>query len=148
MPTGIFSGAKCHLNERLECSGGWKMWGFFEMLVWCLQGYYGIQRTLTLHLSTDSYKASWSVSLCVLYWASRVVLVVKNPLASAGHVRDTGSVPESGRSPGGGHGSPLQYSGLENPMDRAAWWATVHRVTKSWTQLKWLSMHITFSNKN
>ena len=63
MPTGIFSGAKCHLNERLECSSGWKMLGFFEMLVWCLQGYYGIQRTLTFHLSSDSYKASWSISL-------------------------------------------------------------------------------------
>ena len=49
--------------------------------------------------------------------------------------------PWSGRSPEGGHGSPLQYSCLENPMDRGAWWATVHRVIKSWIQLKWLSMH-------
>ena len=46
-----------------------------------------------------------------------------------------------GRSPGGGHGNPLQYSCLENPMDRGAWWATVHGVSKSWTQLKHLSMH-------
>ena len=48
-------------------------------------------------------------------WASQVVLVVKNPPANAGDIRDTGSVPGSGRSPGGGHGNPLQYSCLENP---------------------------------
>ena len=57
--------------------------------------------------------------------------VVKNPPANAGDVRDAGLIPGSGRPPGGGHGYPLQYSCLENPMDRAAWWATVHRVTKS-----------------
>jgi len=44
-------------------------------------------------------------------------------------------IPGSGRSPGGGNGNPLQYSCLENPMDRGAWWATVHRIPKSWTQL-------------
>ena len=65
--------------------------------------------------------------------ASQVVLVVKNPPANAGDIRDTGSIPGSGRSPGGGHGNPLQYSCLENPMNRGAWWATVHRVTKSQT---------------
>ena len=48
---------------------------------------------------------------------------------------DTGSVPASGRSPGGGHGSSLQYFGLENPMARGAWWPSVQRVTKSQTQL-------------
>jgi len=70
-----------------------------------------------------------------------VALVVNNPSAKAGDVRDSGSIPESGRSPGGGHGNPLQYSDLENPMDKGAWWATVHRVKKSWTQLKQLSTH-------
>ena len=58
---------------------------------------------------------------------------------SACNAEDTGSIPGWGRSPGGGHGNPLPYSCLENPMDRGAWWATVHRVTKSQTQLKWLS---------
>ena len=67
------------------------------------------------------------------------VLVVKNPPANAGDERDVGSIPESGRSPGEGHGNPLQYFCLENPMDRGAWWATVHGVTQSWTQLKRLS---------
>ena len=59
-----------------------------------------------------------------------------------------GSIPGLGRSPGRGHGNPLQYSCLENAMDRGAWWPTVHRVTKSWTRLKWLSMHTSpaFSN--
>ena len=60
-----------------------------------------------------------------------MALVVKNPLANAGDIRDEGSVPGSGRAPGGGHGSPLQYSYLENPMDRGAWRATVHRVAES-----------------
>ena len=48
---------------------------------------------------------------------------------------DVGSIPSSGKSPGGGNGNPLQYSGLESPMDRGAWWATVHGVTKSQTRL-------------
>ena len=68
--------------------------------------------------------------------ASQVVLVVMNPPANAGDVRDTRSIPGLGRSHGGGHGNPLQYSCLENPMDRGAWRATVHRVTKSQTRLK------------
>ena len=54
-------------------------------------------------------------------------------------LRDMGSTPGSGRSPGEGHGNPLQCSCLENPMDRGTWWATIHRVAKSQTQLKRLS---------
>ena len=61
--------------------------------------------------------------------------------ANAGDVRDAGSVLGSGRSPGEGHGNPLQYTCLENLMDRGTWWATVHRVAKSRTLLKWLSTH-------
>ena len=64
-----------------------------------------------------------------------MVLVVKNPPANAGDIRDTGSVPGLGRSPGGGHGNSLQYSCLENPFDRGAWWATVHGVAESQTSL-------------
>ena len=70
-----------------------------------------------------------------------MVLEVKNLPASAGDVRDTSSIPGQEDPPGEGHGNPLQYSCLENPMDRGAWWATVHRVAKSWIQLKRLSMH-------
>ena len=57
--------------------------------------------------------------------------MVKNPSANAGKVRDAGSIPGSGRSPAEGHGNPLQYSCLENPRDRGAWWATVHGVKQS-----------------
>ena len=60
-----------------------------------------------------------------------MVLVVKNPSANVGDIRDVGSIPGLGRSPGGGHGNPFQYSHLENPMDRGAWRAMVHRVTES-----------------
>ena len=73
------------------------------------------------------------------YWTElNTVLVVKNLPANAGDIRDAGLIPVLGRSPGVGNGHPLQYSCLENPMDRGAWWATVHGViTKSWT---WLSI--------
>ena len=63
----------------------------------------------------------------------QVALVVKNQPANTGDVRDTCLIPGSGRSPGGGHGNPLQYSHLEKPVDRGAWWAMVHRVAKSQT---------------
>ena len=66
--------------------------------------------------------------------------MVRNPSANAGDVGDVGSLPGSGRSPGGGHGNPLQYSCLENAMNRGAWWASVHRVAKNRTQLKRLRM--------
>ena len=88
----------------------------------------------------------WSVS----YWltptrASQVALVVKNPPGK--DLREAGSIPGSGRSPGRGHGTAPQYSCLENPMDRGAWWATVHRATKSQTQLRWLNTHAHNPNK-
>ena len=65
--------------------------------------------------------------------ASQAALVVKNPPANAGDIRGVGSTPGSGGSPGGGHDSTLQYPFLEKPMDRGAWRAAVHGVTKSWT---------------
>ena len=68
-------------------------------------------------------------------WASQVALVVKKPPASAGARRHAGLILEWVRCPGGRHGKPLQYSCLENPMDRGAWWATVHGVAKSRTRL-------------
>ena len=65
--------------------------------------------------------------------------MVKNQPVNAGDERDAGLIPGSGRSPGGEHGNPLQCSCLENPMDRKAWWATVHRLTENQTELKQLS---------
>ena len=75
---------------------------------------------------------------------AQVGLVVKNLSANAGDIIDLGSTPESGRSPAGGHGNPLQYSCLENPMDRGAWQAAVHGVAKSGIgyplQYSWVSL--------
>ena len=65
--------------------------------------------------------------------------MVKNPPANAGDIRDPGSIPGLGRSLGEGHDNPLQYSCLENPVNRGAWWATVHRVAQSQTLLNRLS---------
>ena len=93
--------------------------------------------------ATDVIKGQRILFALVYYWrlvklaalhlggASQVVLVAKNPPANAGDIRDSGSIPGFGRSPREGHGNPLQYSCLENPMDRGAWQAAVHRVTKS-----------------
>ena len=83
----------------------------------------------------------WHVSLLGLPpWLSG-----KEAACSAGARGDEGSILGSGRSPGGGHGNPLQYSCLENPMGKGAWQATVHRVPKSQTRLKLLSMHVHIS---
>ena len=75
--------------------------------------------------------------ICLITGASRVALVVKNLPAKAGNIRGMGWISWLGRSSGGGHGNPLKYSCLENPMDRGAWQAIVHGVAKSQTQLKW-----------
>ena len=104
-----------------------------------------------LHLSLQKMRSLWqlrcplTLTLCFKFvtdcpqpGALPVVLTVKNPPANAG---DVGSVTGSGRSPGEVHDNPLKYFCLENPVNRGAWWATVHRVAKCWTWLKQLSMH-------
>jgi len=80
--------------------------------------------------------ALWRSQACSL-----VALVVKNPFANAGDIKDGGSIPGLGRSPGEGKGNALRYSCLGNPMDRGAWWATVHRVAESCPRLKQLNTH-------
>ena len=75
---------------------------------------------------------SMNMCICMCYTGFSGGSVVKNLPANAG---DTGSIPGLGRSPGEENCNPLQYSGWENPMDRGAWWATVHGVTNSWTGL-------------
>ena len=90
----------------------------------------------TKHVKPLSRLNNHSKGICHLspqMMASQVVLVVKNLLANAGNVRDTGSIPGSGRSPGEGHGNPLQYTCLENPMDRGNGWAIAHGVAQSQT---------------
>ena len=107
----------------------------------CTQTFFSfLPRSLLIFLSVSIL----FIGICLLNGmisASQVALVVKNPPANARDVRDTGLIPGLGRSPGGGHSNPLQYSCLENLMDREAWWATVRRVPKSRTQLKRLSTH-------
>ena len=83
----------------------------------------------------------WYIFLLLLIRASQVVLVVQNLPVNAGDIRNIGSIPGWGRSPGEGHGNPLQYLCLQNPMDRGAWRVMVHRVTKSWTRLKRFSAY-------
>ena len=81
------------------------------------------------------------LNLSIVIQTSQVALVVKNLPANAGDAGDVGSIPELGRSPGGGHGNPLQYSRLGNPRDRGDWRPTVHEVAWSQTCLKRLSTH-------
>ena len=71
------------------------------------------------------------IGTIVQEWASQVAQVVKNLPTNAGDLGDAGLISGAGRSPGGGNGNPLQYSCLGNPMDRAAWWASVHGITES-----------------
>ena len=125
-------------------------------------GFYGLKSSISFDFKWPFlwlwHSCSWTSVLCsfitVNYTARNLVLilshildvvsplkgfpggtVVKNPSANAGDSRDVGLIPGSGRSPGVGNGNPLQYSCLENSMDRRCWWATVHGVTKSQTRL-------------
>ena len=109
------------------------------------------QATLTrIEHAGDHWHLSFSESQALDNWISPAhslkisIMVVrafpvgasnKEPACQCRDIRDAGSTPGLGRSPGGKHGNPLQYSCLGNPLDRRAWWATVHRVTKSQTQL-------------
>ena len=79
-------------------------------------------------------KLSLLANAYLLDWASQVALEAKQPPTSAGDTGAAGLIPGSGRSPGAGNGNPLQYSCLENSVDRGAWWATVHGAAKSRTQ--------------
>ena len=89
--------------------------------------------------NSQSLNSYWINEWWTSLWASQVVLVVKNLPANAGDVRDTSSIPESGRSPGEGNGNPPQCSCLENPRDGGAWCAAAYGVAQSRTRLKRLS---------
>ena len=105
----------------------------------------GKKRDLQKHWGAK--KSFWFVT--IQSRASQEALVVKNPSASAGDMRDEGSILGPGRYPGGGHGNPCQYACLGNSMDREAWQATVHRVAQSQTRQKRLSMqHAQFRVKH
>ena len=110
----------CSLTPSITVSPPWT--------VRSLSRFYVIQ--LPLFLASYLFLGK-RIPLLWFHLYSCVALVVKNLPANTGDVRDSGSIPGSGRSPGGGHANSLQYSCLENPMDRGAWQATVHGVTKS-----------------
>ena len=133
-----FSQCKICKQDAPQCVLGFSGHSFLPqmastcLLTWAFrQHYMEIAMVLALHLPL----------FVPTQGASQVVLVVKNPPLDAGDIRDAGLIPGSGRSPGGGHGILLQYSCLENPMDRRAWRTTVHSVAESWTQLKQLCTH-------
>ena len=95
---------------------------------------------LTWNLRAFRVREAWLLYILASFgiwslWASQMALVVKNPRASAGDTRAEGLIPGSRRSPGEGNSNPLQYSCLENSVDRGCWWAVVHGVAKSWTPL-------------
>ena len=109
-----------------------------------------LEKEMAPHSSTLAWKSHGQRSLVdyspwdrkesdTILWASQVALVVKNPPADGG---DMGSIPGSGRSPGEGHGNPFQYSYLENPMDRGAWWATVQGSKQSDTTEETQHTHV------
>ena len=151
--TCIEQGYECHFSNSI-CSlpdfvshfgGSWNSSNFFILFIfvwWSVVGglcYYYCPKPWTL------WRLRWWLAFfsnkLFVNWASHVALVLKNLPANAGDVRDVGSISGFGRSSGGGHGDQPQYSCLENPMGRGAWWATVHGITKSQTRLKQLSMH-------
>ena len=110
--------------------------GFSMGVYWntCLGRHRGILLEKHKENRRSPFHASGYFRVCV--WCLGIfqaALVIKNRPAKAGYVRDVGSIPGSGRSPGEGNGNPLQYSCLENPRDRGAWQGTVHRATKSHT---------------
>ena len=90
----------------------------------------------------DPLEKEMATRLSILKSGFPEVAVVKSPPVGAGDARHTGSVPGSGRSPGEGNGHPLQYSCLENSMDKGAWWATINGVMKSQTQLSDLTLSL------
>ena len=93
-----------------------------------------------MHTHTHTHTHT-HVCLCIYKWVFQVDLVLKNLSVNVGDVKEAGLIPELGRSPGEGNGNPLQYSCLENPMDRGTWRAAVHGISQSQTRLKQLSMH-------
>ena len=123
---------KEHIFSFYSCSLTFLVFCLLQLWVWHIWGRKKAQRNHRCCLSSKIFGHSTLSIPLESSWATQVALVVKNPPANEGDMRDLGSIPGSGRSPGEGD------SCLENPVDRGAWWATIHDVTKSWT---WLRMH-------
>ena len=129
---------------RLQSVGSQRVWGTYLFMV---------AKVLRAHIYKSENRKrigqqlSFIMASSNIYphiwggWYSQVALVVKNLPVNAGHKETRVWSLGGKRSPGRGHGDLLEYSCLENPKDRGAWRATVHRAAKCWTQLKWLNMH-------
>ena len=143
-----------NLGPKGRCLGGISPWwranarhGGIWGRVFFRQHEQSVQKTPVrkIHYVFDDLKRSlWLIKngWCQLHLFPRAAIgatVVRNQPANAGGAGDTGSNPGSGRSAGERNGSPLQYSCLENLMDKGAWWSIDHRITKSWTWLKQLT---------
>ena len=128
----LLPGLWCHLHEIISKSNVIKIFLMFSSRSFTLSG---------LRFKSNPFWIDFCDGIRCEWGAFQVVLVVKNLPANAEDVGNMGSVPGSGRCPGGGHGNLPQYSCLKNPTDRGAWRATVHGVTKSLTWLKRLGMH-------
>ena len=100
------------------------MYVMLSSLYAMVECFYSLKSLCVCFLFQNSVSEPLLLFAMITWRASQVVLVVKNLPANSGDIRDTGSIPGWGRSPGGGHGNPFQYSCLENPMDRGAWRAT------------------------
>ena len=109
-----------------------RMWNY---IVWVIRKYEDIPKFVFLHSCKKTFIAKKKKKKVLLWWLSG-----KESTCNVGAPGDEGLILGFGRSPGGEHGNPLQYSCLENPMDRGAWQAIAHRVTKSQTWLKRLSI--------
>ena len=114
----------------------------------CLQGLSFKSESFEYRLLLGHFLTSWPHFLICIW---HIIIMIggllrwlsgRESACIAGATENAGSIPGSGRSPGGGHVNPLQYSCLENPMDRGTWQATVHRIAESQTWLKWFSMHL------
>ena len=116
---------------------------YLEAFVFLCLAYFTLHNVLKLqillHARAHTHTHIHTHIFVHLYSASQMALVVKNLPANAGGIRDMGLISGSGRSPGGGHGNPLQYSCLENLMNRGAWWATIHGITNNQT---WLGLQL------
>ena len=122
---------------------GNQFWYIMYILCICLKPAYFKWVWRSLDLISSSLNIFLMAKVLTSLGALQVAWVVKNLPANTGDVKDAGLILGSGRCSGGGHGNPLQYSCLENPMDRGAWQAMGHRVVKSQTQLKRLGTNVT-----
>ena len=137
----IFSSIRFFPNE-LALHIRWPKYWSFSFSISLSNEYSVVEHpSLFWSLGTLLYSERQRMVNTIIVWqVSQEGLVVKNPRAMQVDIRDLGLIPGLGRSPGEGKGNPFQYACLGNPMDRGAWWTTVHGVTQSWTQLKQLSI--------